>query len=604
MNSARSLHTAVLMALGTGMATAITLHPVFIPSPTGANDVHKQGTYFGFPPDSVTVVTADIDRGADSSGPTDYPTERHTAYSFGTDTYYAAYEWNEQGSWMIGVKSWIEIGGVGFWSFEASPSEIEYQTDAGCPSLHGTETGVAIAYHAATAESGYQVYFNTLDEGHGEWGESVLLGDSTSSTKFPFLDRSSAGIYMVVCDKESISNSTLDITTFISADGLTWTESVVQIDVVANWTLPSGASDPTNGDLYVAYSDDINDDGHADIAIHRSTDGGVSWSSQQTVVTGGPDDQCTFPSLVVDQDHVVHLLYQHNIADDYTSGGLAGLDLLGPVGPPSQAVGSFIGPDIWETISDEYLLSRDDLVALPDSCEMNPTLTTIATDTLTGMPQLGIYHRQYGEDVLFSSYNNSYMAVTADGGGWSVCGPMQTWYQYHDLHSGLDWYEREMVSNISIEQAQEDRNAMYVGLAHDVPDLMSPGLVWSEMNDATAPSDVMYRCLHCWVGIEGDQPGAPAGPQSVQLHPASPNPFNPMTQISYQLDAPAEIRLQVYDAAGRCTRTLDGGQRAAGTHRVCWDGTNEQGQSVASGVYFYRLNATGHSTTRSMLLLK
>ena len=601
MNTVKRARSAVLVALGAGTATALTLQPVFIPSPTGANEIHKQGTYFGHPPDSVTVVTANVDQGAAFSCPTDYPPQRHTAHSFSTDAYHTVYEWNEQGGWMIGAKSWVEIGAPMYWSLETTPSETEYQTGAGCPSLLGTETGVAIAYHAGTAESDLQVYFNTL-ESYAEWGESLLLDGSIPSTRFPFLDRSSDGTYMVVCDKGSSANPTCDVTTFISADGLTWTESVVQVDVVANWTLPSGASDPTNGDLYVAYSDDIDDDGHADIAIHRSTNGGLAWSSQQMVVSGGPGDQCTFPSLVVGRDHVVHLLYQHNIADDYSSGGLAGLDQLGPSGPPSYVVGSFTGPDTWTTTSDESLLARDDLVALPDSCGLNPTLATIATDTLTGMPQLSIRHGQ-SEDWLWAAYNNSYMAVTAEGGGWSVCGPMQTWYQHSPVNIYHDWQERGMVSNITVEQAQEGCNAMYAGLTHDVF-AMGPGLVWSENYDATAPSDVMYRCLDCWVGIEGDQPGALARPQSTRLHPAYPNPFNPMTQISYQLDAPADVALRIYDAAGRCVRTLDGGPRAAGMHQVCWDGTNERGQSVATGVYFYRLTADGLVATRSMLLLK
>ena len=600
---ARSVQIAALVALGTGAATALTLHPVFVPGPTGGNDIHKQGDYFGYPPDTATVVTAAVDRGANFSGPTDYPPERHAAYSFGTDTYFAAYEWNDVGDMMIGVKFWQDIGGIGFWSFESTPSELDYQTDAGRPSILGTETGLAIAYHGTTIDSDFQVYFNTFDQGQGAWGESLLIDGTIPSTNFPFLDRSSDGTYMIVCDKGPIANPTGDVTTFISADGLTWTESVVQTDVVTNWTLPTGASDPTNGDLYVAYSDDINDDTHADIAIHRSTDGGMTWSSQQTVTSGGPGDQRTFPSLVVDQDHVVHMIYQHNMAADYTSGGLNGLNSIGPAGPPSYLVGSFTGPDTWETTTDEALISREDLVALPDSCALSPTLANIATDTLSGIPMMGIHHGA-GGDVLFASYNNSYMAVTAEGGGWSVCGPMQTWIQQFDMRSASEWGERVMVSNISAEEFQLDRNAMYVGLMQDVP-LAGPGMVWSEMNAAVAPSDVMYnRPFMIEVGIDGDQPGAPAAPQGVALYPASPNPFNPMTQISYQLDAPTEVALQVYDAAGRQVRTLDRGLREAGTHRVSWNGNNDQGQQVASGVYFYRLSAAGQSTTRSMLLLK
>ena len=88
-----------------------------------------------------------------------------------------------------------------------------------------------------------------------------------------------------------------------------------------------------------------------------------------------------------------------------------------------------------------------------------------------------------------------------------------------------------------------------------------------------------------------------------------PNPFNPETWIPYQLANPAEVTVTVYAANGAVVRMLDLGHRRAGSyasrHRAAyWDGRNAQGESVASGVYFYTLSAGDFSATRKMVIRK
>jgi beta-glucanase (GH16 family) len=89
------------------------------------------------------------------------------------------------------------------------------------------------------------------------------------------------------------------------------------------------------------------------------------------------------------------------------------------------------------------------------------------------------------------------------------------------------------------------------------------------------------------------------------LHPCYPNPFNPSTTISYELDSPATVRLTVYDVAGRLVRTLVGAESVGvGRHEIVWNGRDESGQVAATGIYFYRLDADGFSQTRRMSLIK
>ena len=88
-----------------------------------------------------------------------------------------------------------------------------------------------------------------------------------------------------------------------------------------------------------------------------------------------------------------------------------------------------------------------------------------------------------------------------------------------------------------------------------------------------------------------------------------PNPFNPETWIPYQLATAAEVTLMIYDINGQLVRHLALGHRAAGVYQsqsraAYWDGWNEVGESVASGLYFYTLTAGEFSATRRMLILK
>jgi hypothetical protein len=101
--------------------------------------------------------------------------------------------------------------------------------------------------------------------------------------------------------------------------------------------------------------------------------------------------------------------------------------------------------------------------------------------------------------------------------------------------------------------------------------------------------------------IDGD--GTPV--VQPALYAAMPNPFNPTTIIRYDVPSPgAHVRIVVYDVTGRRVATLVDGHKAAGEKRVTWDGSNDHGAEVATGVYFYRMTAPGFSQTRKMVLVK
>lgn len=98
-------------------------------------------------------------------------------------------------------------------------------------------------------------------------------------------------------------------------------------------------------------------------------------------------------------------------------------------------------------------------------------------------------------------------------------------------------------------------------------------------------------------------------PETTKLYQNYPNPFNPETWIPYQLSEDANVSIQIYDSTGRLVRILKIGHQSAGIYisrgrAVYWDGKNEMGETVASGVYYYSIRANGFRSVRRMILLK
>jgi hypothetical protein len=146
---------------------------------------------------------------------------------------------------------------------------------------------------------------------------------------------------------------------------------------------------------------------------------------------------------------------------------------------------------------------------------------------------------------------------------------------------------------------------------------------WSDVRDLGAPGSpepeeaLLAQVLDCVlpvscrmtpdpaVGVPGDPADLAALPARTALHPNVPNPFNPMTTIRFDLAQAGRVRLRVYDVAGRLVRQLIDAPLPAGReHAAAWDGLDEAGARVPSGVYLYRMMTADFDQTRKMLLLK
>lgn len=130
--------------------------------------------------------------------------------------------------------------------------------------------------------------------------------------------------------------------------------------------------------------------------------------------------------------------------------------------------------------------------------------------------------------------------------------------------------------------------------------------IYIKDNDTDGVSD-RAQFLHdtlTWLGNVVNDPTAAGPALKNSLSQNYPNPFNPQTTIAFSIKDRSLVSLKVYNVAGQLVRTLANNEFPAGAHTKVWDGRNDAGQPVSSGVYFYKLISNSFSQTKKMVLLK
>ncbi|MBN1824983.1 MAG: T9SS type A sorting domain-containing protein [Candidatus Eisenbacteria bacterium] len=126
------------------------------------------------------------------------------------------------------------------------------------------------------------------------------------------------------------------------------------------------------------------------------------------------------------------------------------------------------------------------------------------------------------------------------------------------------------------------------------------------MNHADLRGNMEYMLEHFFLepfDPTGVEEGGPA-PARFALERNRPNPFNPVTTIRFTVPKRSHVDLKVYETSGRLVRTLASGEYGEGAHAVLWDGRNDTGRSVGSGVYFYRMEAGDFVSKKKMVLIR
>jgi hypothetical protein len=140
-----------------------------------------------------------------------------------------------------------------------------------------------------------------------------------------------------------------------------------------------------------------------------------------------------------------------------------------------------------------------------------------------------------------------------------------------------------------------------------------PAGEWLANNEIAIQSGIAEKpkfaiCQHftppCDIALPVEEVNGRTLPLKFELGQNTPNPFNPNTIITFAIPRPAEVRVEVFNVLGQKVKTLANEFCKAGYKRVEWDGTDDNGSSVASGVYLYRMTSGDFKDTKKMLLLK
>jgi hypothetical protein len=116
--------------------------------------------------------------------------------------------------------------------------------------------------------------------------------------------------------------------------------------------------------------------------------------------------------------------------------------------------------------------------------------------------------------------------------------------------------------------------------------------------------ETMRRIL-AWFGVTTTGvAGSQAAPPRFALAQNRPNPMRPSTSITYRLDVAGPVSLRIYDVAGRVVRTLVDRHQQPAQYSVIWDGKDDAAHRVASGVYFYRLEAGAQRAMRRLVVVR
>lgn len=123
--------------------------------------------------------------------------------------------------------------------------------------------------------------------------------------------------------------------------------------------------------------------------------------------------------------------------------------------------------------------------------------------------------------------------------------------------------------------------------------------------ETSVPSEIQLTLkgtgVNLTTGVSSDNDKLP---ETFELSQNFPNPFNPMTEISFQLLRSDKVTFKIYNLLGQEIRTLADGQFAAGIHTVRWNGKDNSGNRVTSGIFIYRIHTDSFSQIKKMLLVK
>ena len=398
-----------------------------------------------------------------------------------------------------------------------------------------------------------------------------IAGPQITGVSEPVATSDTAGPYVIMADIHDASTVALAIL-YYRANGGAWQQTAMTETRAGYEGDIPGYPANTQIDYYIVAEDGV----------------GLTSSSPE----GAPDD---FYTLYVTEELYAYEMedpedpdWQMGVAgDDATTGHWIRDD---PVG--TEYFGLIVQPDDDHTPAPGYKCFVTGNAAPGDPAGTNDvdggctTLVSPTFDLSTAERAFVKYVRWYGEGGL--SVDDDWVVEVSNDDG-------DSWYELERETDNANWWT----------WVSKDLNAVLPELTDQVVfrflacDQNSGGLVEAAVDDFSIQS-----FTESVVAVEGEDDAATPVRHVFGLAQNHPNPFNPLTTISFSLPRSGQVELAIYAIDGRKVASLVNEPMAAGSHTVTWDGSDNRGQRVASGTYFYRLQADDEVATKRMVLVK
>jgi subtilisin-like proprotein convertase family protein len=233
----------------------------------------------------------------------------------------------------------------------------------------------------------------------------------------------------------------------------------------------------------------------------------------------------------------------------------------------------------------EYEHCESPALAIPDNVPAG------VYDTLTFTEEMAITDVEVYVDITHTYVGDLIVEITS---------PEGTTVRLHNRTGGsnsniVGWYDNDL----AVDGPGSLSDLVGEGSAGDWE-------LWVSDNAGVDVGVLNEWCVHILGGVSTGVDEGELGevPRECVLVGASPNPFNPVTKVEYGLPSAGRVSVRVYNVAGKLVRVLEDGEQEAGYHAAVWDGRDERGESVASGVYFARMEAEGFEASTKMVLMK
>jgi len=406
------------------------------------------------------------------------------------------------------------------------------------------------------------VYLSKSTDQGLTWGQDVKVsvgGAGTYPWHFqPYLaiDQNNGYIYVSFSDYDRYwpQNDPSDICVGRSVDGGLSFENKVRVDdcpdsLLAKQTFSYITVDSASGNVYVTFQDSRN--GGTDIFMARSTDYGLSFGNNIMVNSDTTHEQVE-ASIKTDKSGTVYVVYNEWSPDT------------------SYHDTTVYKNDIYLTKSidngDTFLEPvRVNQRFLNDSYGYNFPPRMAVDDS--GFVHMVWYDHHKG-------FNTCNYSRSSDGG--------QTFSDAVMINDEMD-----SVSSALPRLALDHTSGIYA--------------VWMDERNGNENDDIFFSRNVILTAMAGEETLRPNTYTLIQNYP---NPFNPTTTIAFTLPDKGDVRLVIYDSAGRLVKVLTQGRLQAGRHTIRWNGLNASGVAAASGVYIYQLRYNGKTLSRKMLMLR